>query len=470
MLLNTIIIGGGVAGLSVAYSLTLHKKTNIMLIDGRNIGSGTTGMSAATYCAPSHRELCKSSIDDHLTIGSRRIFHDLQHDLGFNIGLIECGALEVATSDGQRNLLNKTGMKLRDIGYDEKEVIFVEDKKEINKLEPALNVKSIQGVLYYQYAGFVDPMLLVQGFKDYVVGCSNNNNNITSEIIIEDDEVISVSDRFAHRPFLCRAISPEDDERFLFRDDGKPFHHMFLVKLKSGKELFARNIVVCGGIWTQDILERVMGIYHSFYQQLQQPNTNKNYSWIIPTQAQGMFIHNLSLKRLIFYSQVYSMGLQFTHSTTTNNNKSEKEIKKRIAHHTYGRPTHDIENIAFFGFDRIPFHDASSIINHTNNPFMIKNSQQQQVTENLNYLRNILPQISNQDIDAGSWICYMPFTFDGEPIVGEIKPGVFILSGLGPRGIERGPQLGEDLVCGLICKIPISDLAWETLDEFSPIR
>ena len=67
MKVNVLIIGGGISGLSIAYTLAKRGVKDILVLDANYIGSGSTGRCAtgirASFTSEEHVVLMKNSIE-----------------------------------------------------------------------------------------------------------------------------------------------------------------------------------------------------------------------------------------------------------------------------------------------------------------------------------------------------------------------------------------------------------------------
>jgi len=80
----------------------------------------------------------------------------------------------------------------------------------------------------------------------------------------------------------------------------------------------------------------------------------------------------------------------------------------------------------------------------------------------------LFPKSSEPIIETQvAWTCLMSFSAadDHLPLYGQVGPGLFLAMGLGPQGIERGPQLGALLAEGIVSTKQHSLLA-----PFNPLR
>lgn len=102
---------------------------------------------------------------------------------------------------------------------------------------------------------------------------------------------------------------------------------------------------------------------------------------------------------------------------------------ERLTRHLYGRQTRDGEIIfggdrQLVGYEKVP--DAAGI------------------EANRRHAAEVLPFLEELPV-ARTWAGLMPFSLDGEPLIGRIpqRESLYMVSGLGPSGFGRGPMAGK---------------------------
>lgn len=152
---RVVIAGAGLLGNSVAYHLTENGWTNVVVLDQRAIGSGTSDFGSGTI------GLFKPTPERNLIIESLKLYQRLQQ-AGHNIGLKKCGALNLAQTHDRVIALK------RRIAYNLPTGLFCEfiDAETVKKLHPLLNVDDIQGAVYIPDDCIADPALVLLALAD----------------------------------------------------------------------------------------------------------------------------------------------------------------------------------------------------------------------------------------------------------------------------------------------------------------
>lgn len=148
---RVVIAGAGLLGNSVAYHLTENGWTNVVVLDQRAIGSGTSDFGSGTI------GLFKPTPERNLITESLKLYQSLQL-AGHDIGLKKCGALNLAQTHDR-----VIAMKRR-IAYNLPTGLFCEfiDAETVKKLHPFVNVDDIQGAVYIPDDCIANPALVLQ--------------------------------------------------------------------------------------------------------------------------------------------------------------------------------------------------------------------------------------------------------------------------------------------------------------------
>lgn len=154
---ETVIIGGGVVGASVAYHLTDRGAKDILLLEKESVtGLGSTGKATGGV-----RAQFETDINIKLSLYSLGFFGEFDEVTGGTCGYEPRGYLFVATDDRQLDFLISSGKRQRELGYDGVELI---DAGAISNLVPGLNCDDIVGGSYGPRDGFIDPIGVLNGF------------------------------------------------------------------------------------------------------------------------------------------------------------------------------------------------------------------------------------------------------------------------------------------------------------------
>jgi glycine cleavage system T protein len=141
---RVVIVGGGVVGCSVAYHLTRRGWNDVVLLERKQLTSGTTWHAAGlvTLARPTHgtRELVKRSID---------VFTSLETETGLGTGYRTTGTIHLALGDDRWEELRRQYSVGR--GHDI-EIELIDAARAVD-LFPLLSPDGIRGGLYYPNDG-----------------------------------------------------------------------------------------------------------------------------------------------------------------------------------------------------------------------------------------------------------------------------------------------------------------------------
>ncbi len=146
---KVVVIGGGVAGCSVAYHLAKFGWKDTILLERDQLTSGTTWHAAGLL-----GQLGATATITKLRKYSLNLYKELEEKTKLSTGLKQNGAITVATSKArlQELLRQATSAQLFDVNVD------VLNKEQIKDLYPVINDKDILGGVYMPEDGQADPV------------------------------------------------------------------------------------------------------------------------------------------------------------------------------------------------------------------------------------------------------------------------------------------------------------------------
>ena len=146
---KVVVIGGGVAGCSVAYHLAKFGWKDTVLLERDQLTSGTTWHAAGLL-----GQLGATATITKLRKYSLNLYKELEKKTGLSTGLKQNGAITVASSkDRLQELLRQaTSAQLFDVNVE------VLDKQKIKDLYPVINDQDILGGVYMPEDGQADPV------------------------------------------------------------------------------------------------------------------------------------------------------------------------------------------------------------------------------------------------------------------------------------------------------------------------
>jgi glycine cleavage system T protein len=145
---RVVIIGGGISGCSVAYHLAKLGWTDIVLLERKQLTSGTTwhaaGLVGQLRASQNMTRLAKYSAD---------LYAKLEAETGLATGLRQCGSITVAlTAERQEEILRQAALA-RAFGIDVNEL----SPREVLEMYPHLEISDVVGGVHLPLDGQADP-------------------------------------------------------------------------------------------------------------------------------------------------------------------------------------------------------------------------------------------------------------------------------------------------------------------------
>jgi len=186
---KVVVIGGGVAGCSVAYHLAKYGWKDTILLERDQLTSGTTWHAAGLV-----GQLGASSTITRLRKYSLNLYKELEKKTGLSTGLKQNGAITVATSPErlQELLRQATAAQLFDVNVE------TVTKERIKELYPVINDEDILGGVYMPEDGQADPVgvtnVLVKAAK--MEGAQIFEKTPVEKILVKDKKIVGVQTKF----------------------------------------------------------------------------------------------------------------------------------------------------------------------------------------------------------------------------------------------------------------------------------
>ena len=412
-------IGGGILGIATAWSLsTLGRR--VILLERGFVGNEATSLSAGTLYSAGWGN-SPSLLTPTLTEGSMRLYGSLG-----DVDLARSGALETVLEphyvDRARAVARR---EAEEHGLD---VRYVEGR-ELWALEPRLAGSEVLGAVYTRRSGHVDPAKAVHAMAEMAESAGT--------VIAEGRDVVSIE----------RVGGGGSGGVGGGGSGGGSGGGYLVTAMEKGTKwnvavYRAEHVVVAGGAWCRR-LGAMLGLDVPVI-------PVKGQMWATaPTERPE---DDLSKVIWTFGSHEYWKQ----HPTRDDarrmpDNVTHDHRRRRLVHHGYGRQCADGRII--FGGDRIPCADTDYQV------------EDESIAVNRELAGRIMPHLApagtgtgkgkaaGQDGNTrqgleieGSWAGIMPFSLDGNPLIGPLgkvgHPNLWMAGGLGPSGMMLGPMAG----------------------------
>jgi glycine cleavage system aminomethyltransferase T/glycine/D-amino acid oxidase-like deaminating enzyme len=209
---RVVIVGGGVIGCSVAYHLTKMGWNDIVLLERKQLTSGTTWHAAGLV-----GQLRQSINMTQLARYTGDLYRGLEAETGQATGYRQCGSLSLATTPGRMEELKRNASMAKVFGLR----VDVVDKSEIGSLYPLANLEDVIGGIYIPSDGYANAVDITQALAK---GARSRGAQI-----FQDLKVTAI------------------------HHDGR---RVSGVQTNRGR-IDADYVVLCGGMWTRDLAASV---------------------------------------------------------------------------------------------------------------------------------------------------------------------------------------------------------------------
>nr|WP_012477960.1 MULTISPECIES: FAD-binding oxidoreductase [Agrobacterium tumefaciens complex]AAZ50407.1 LecH [Agrobacterium tumefaciens]ASK40775.1 FAD-dependent oxidoreductase [Agrobacterium genomosp. 6]UVY99549.1 LecH [Agrobacterium fabrum] len=153
--IDTIVIGGGLHGLSAALNLARAGK-RVVILERSWVGRHSSGATAAGV-----RTLNRDLAELPISLEAMDMWHNIERIVGDNCGFHAYGQMRIAEKLDHLAVLEKRLAKVRSAGYDHEELI---DRAELLRLVPHISPHCV-GALIARNDGAADPHRTLRAFR-----------------------------------------------------------------------------------------------------------------------------------------------------------------------------------------------------------------------------------------------------------------------------------------------------------------
>ena len=205
---RVVIVGGGVIGCSIAYHLTRLGLRDIVLLERKQLTSGTTWHAAGLV-----GQLRQSMNMTKLARYTAELYRGLEAETGQATGFRQCGSISLATTPGRMEELKRNASMAKVFGLE----VNVVGPDEIHSLYPLANLEDVIGGIHIPSDGYANAVDITQALA--------KGARKRGALIFQDLEVTAI------------------------HHDGR---RVSGVQTDRGR-IDADTVVLCGGMWTRDL-------------------------------------------------------------------------------------------------------------------------------------------------------------------------------------------------------------------------
>jgi 4-methylaminobutanoate oxidase (formaldehyde-forming) len=182
---DVVIVGGGIVGCSIAYHLTKIGITNVVLLERKQLTSGTTwhaaGLVGQLRASRNLTELAK------YTTG---LFEGLEKETGQATGFKQNGSISIALSEGRFEELKRGASMAKNFGLE----VDVISTAEIKRRVPHYNMDGVVGGVFLPKDGQVNPIDVTQALA---AGARSRGGKVfenakVTRILVKDGKAVGV--------------------------------------------------------------------------------------------------------------------------------------------------------------------------------------------------------------------------------------------------------------------------------------
>lgn len=182
--MDIIVVGGGIVGLSTAYSLA-ERGANVTLYEAGSLGNGSTARAAGGI-----RSQFSTAVNVELSLASKQVWNDFEANFDVDIGFRKTGYLFLARSKARADQFRENVEMQQNLGA-KSEYITPENATEHC---PGLDPEPFVAATYNPDDGIADPNLAVQGYAGAARDCGVDirTGTAVTDILRDEKRVVGV--------------------------------------------------------------------------------------------------------------------------------------------------------------------------------------------------------------------------------------------------------------------------------------
>ena len=171
---RAVVVGGGVIGCSTAYHLAKLGWDEVLLIERKQISSGTTWHAAGLITT-----LRDTESQTRLAQYSLKLYDELEAETSQSTGFIKCGSIQLATSETKMEEMRRGCAMARSFGVSNSEI----SPAEVKELFPLAYVDDLECGFHFPDDGRVNPADVTQALAK---GARHNGVKILENLKVND--------------------------------------------------------------------------------------------------------------------------------------------------------------------------------------------------------------------------------------------------------------------------------------------
>ncbi len=182
---DVVIIGGGVTGAALAYTLAKRGLRDVVVLERRFPGAGATGR-----CGGGIRQQFTTAPNIRLAMGSVKIYEQLSQELDYDIEYVQGGYLVLAETEEELELQRRAVALQNDLGLPSRCLA----PEEVPEIFPLFDISTIAGATFCPTDGHANPFRVVEGYLRAArrLGVTVEKFTEVTDLVVRGDRVVEV--------------------------------------------------------------------------------------------------------------------------------------------------------------------------------------------------------------------------------------------------------------------------------------